>query len=120
MGLHSLGGTPVADLLRLASDVSPAVKAGWIMWLVWAAVQVWWYRMSRESEPAFDLETPTPSWKPEPPGVDAPSSTLAADDVAPAREVSVEPSLAAVLTSSGTRAPKRRRRMSPTTSPTAA
>ena len=45
----------MADLIDLMSGVSTVVRAGWIVWLMWAIVQIYWYRTAREMEPELDL-----------------------------------------------------------------
>ena len=37
----------MAELIQLINDISTPVKLGWVVVLVWGAVQVMWYRVGR-------------------------------------------------------------------------
>ena len=35
------------DVFTLLSDISPAIKLGWVVFAVWSAAQVMWYQRTR-------------------------------------------------------------------------
>ena len=35
------------DVFALLSDISPAIKIGWVVFAVWSAAQVMWYQRAR-------------------------------------------------------------------------
>lgn len=37
------------DLMNLVNDVAPLVKIGWLVFFVWALVQIAWYRRARRA-----------------------------------------------------------------------
>jgi len=39
------------QLLELVTDLSPIVKGAWLIWGIWALVQIAWYRRSRVAAP---------------------------------------------------------------------
>ncbi len=53
-------GAVMDQLLMLAGAFSLPVKAGWAVFLLWAALQVVWYRRGRTEVPQ-----PLPPWQPE-------------------------------------------------------
>jgi hypothetical protein len=61
----------VADVISTVNALPPAIKAGWVIWLAWAAAQVMWYRRARVAAPAVKPATPPvarrrPESRPEP------------------------------------------------------
>jgi hypothetical protein len=50
----------VADVIGTVNALPPAIKAGWVIWLAWAAAQVMWYRRARVAAPAVNRATPPP------------------------------------------------------------
>jgi hypothetical protein len=71
------------ELLTVVRDVSPFLKIGWAGWLLWAVVQIAWYRFGRRA--------PSPvvrAWLPPPPAVREPR----------ARRVPVEPTAPLAMT----------------------
>jgi hypothetical protein len=50
----------VADVIGTLNALPPAIKAGWAIWLAWAAAQVMWYRRARVAAPAVKPATPPP------------------------------------------------------------
>lgn len=50
----------MADVIGTLNALPPAIKAGWVIWLAWAAAQVMWYRRARVAAPAVKPATPPP------------------------------------------------------------
>ena len=50
----------MADVIGTVNALPPAIKAGWVIWLAWAAAQVMWYRRARVAAPAVKRATPPP------------------------------------------------------------
>ena len=57
--------TQVIELvISLVMGLSLPVKMAWIVWLLWAAAQVFWFRRSRVAQPALSLSIPSPRPRP--------------------------------------------------------
>ena len=48
------------QLLSLVNDIAPLVKIGWLIFFVWALVQIAWYRRARVVTWGSRLVTPLP------------------------------------------------------------
>ncbi len=48
----------MADVIATVNALPPAVRAGWVIWVAWAAAQVLWYRRGRAE--ALAAKAPAP------------------------------------------------------------
>ena len=51
-------------VIALVMGLSLPVKMAWIVWGLWAAAQVFWFRRSRARQPAVSLAMPVPRPRP--------------------------------------------------------
>ena len=48
----------MADVITTVNALPLAIKAGWMIWMAWAAAQVTWYRRARVAAAAAQASTP--------------------------------------------------------------
>ena len=91
----------MADVIGTVNALPPAIKAGWVIWVAWAAAQVMWYRRAHMPAPAVKSTPPPlarrrpeprPASQPEPrpvrPQAEAASSPAVADEAPPPIDLS--------------------------------
>ena len=99
----------MVDVITVVNGLPPAIKAGWLVWIGWAAVQVIWYRRARvtgtqvvqaatprvvQPAPASPAPRRRPESRPVRRDAAAPASTLPAIDLSDIRAAAEGSSMA--------------------------